>query len=263
MNSSIVSTAILAATSPAAWPPIPSATTKSPSPMSMTNESSLWRRFRPTSVRPAARREKVIASSCTGRAMGLRLLEPMAQIRGVRVPAHGLTVTFFRTRPKAGLAEDQAGILQELRVPGIELQGFLHGRDGEAQLLRKAQRRHRQVVVDLSVARILPDRHLEIRPGGVPPLVAVGLDALLGVSKRNRLPVVLPDDLAVEVHVVRRSRVRVRQHVVGERELLELIFRLDLLLRRKLVGMPRAGHLPELFPDFVERGGARHPEHRV
>ena len=52
MNSPIVSTVILAATSPAAWPPIPSATTKRPSSLSNERASSLCLRFLPTSVRP-------------------------------------------------------------------------------------------------------------------------------------------------------------------------------------------------------------------
>jgi hypothetical protein len=52
MNSPIVSTVILEATSPAAWPPIPSATMKSPSLTSEAKASSLCLRLRPTSVRP-------------------------------------------------------------------------------------------------------------------------------------------------------------------------------------------------------------------
>ena len=54
MNSPIVSTVIFAATSPAAWPPMPSATMKSPSVSSRAYASSLCLRFLPTSVSPNA-----------------------------------------------------------------------------------------------------------------------------------------------------------------------------------------------------------------
>ena len=45
-----VRTAMALATSPAAWPPMPSATMKRPSFLSTRKLSSLWSRTRPTSV---------------------------------------------------------------------------------------------------------------------------------------------------------------------------------------------------------------------
>src|SRR5262249_51475006 len=50
-----ISTAIVLATSPPAWPPMPSATTNSDSSGKRPRASSLWSRLRPTSVWPAAR----------------------------------------------------------------------------------------------------------------------------------------------------------------------------------------------------------------
>lgn len=45
-----IRTAMALATSPAAWPPMPSATMNRPSRLSMRKLSSLWFRTRPTSV---------------------------------------------------------------------------------------------------------------------------------------------------------------------------------------------------------------------
>src|SRR5579883_869160 len=53
-NSEMVSVAIFDATSPARWPPIPSATTYKSYSLSTTNESSLCSRWSPTSLSPAA-----------------------------------------------------------------------------------------------------------------------------------------------------------------------------------------------------------------
>src|ERR1700722_12962602 len=53
-NSEMVSVAMRDATSPARWPPMPSATTKRSYSLSTTNESSLCSRWSPTSLSPAA-----------------------------------------------------------------------------------------------------------------------------------------------------------------------------------------------------------------
>src|ERR1700735_3124846 len=53
-NSEMVSVAMRDATSPARWPPMPSATTKRSYSLSTTKESSLCSRWSPTSLSPAA-----------------------------------------------------------------------------------------------------------------------------------------------------------------------------------------------------------------
>ena len=118
MNSSIVSTAILAATSPAAWPPMPSATTKRPSEMSMTNESSLCFRFRPMSVNPNARKFIAISGSSLRRAVGARLFETAPHLGRIRRPAHRFEIALLGARPQTRLPEDQPGVLQEAALCG-------------------------------------------------------------------------------------------------------------------------------------------------
>src|SRR5512142_1401142 len=154
MNSSIVSTAIFAATSPAAWPPIPSATTKSPSERSITNESSLCFRFRPMSVNPNARRFIAIACSGLGRAVGARLLETASHFRRIGRPPHRLEVTLLRPRPEARLAEDQPGVLQEAGVVRIDPDRLLDRGDGVPHPVREARRGEGEVMLDLRVLGI-------------------------------------------------------------------------------------------------------------
>src|SRR5215475_8164002 len=119
MNSPIVSTVILAATSPAAWPPIPSATTKKPSAGSKARASSLCLRFRPTSVKPNAsiRAMTPSASSCT---LHADFFERLARVAGGRIPADRLLVRLLGLQQQSGLPEDRAGVLQQRAVVRLD-----------------------------------------------------------------------------------------------------------------------------------------------
>src|SRR5438876_7284477 len=72
---SIDSTARREATSPAAWPPMPSATTNRLCSLTIANESSFDLRLRPTSLRPALRIARRSASG-TGFLLDPRLVAP-------------------------------------------------------------------------------------------------------------------------------------------------------------------------------------------
>src|SRR5262249_38648397 len=74
------------ATSPAACPPIPSATTYNPSPGSTSIASSLCWRFLPTSVRPKA--SVVRSKECSRRAEGRRLKVEGSKVGGGRPFQH-------------------------------------------------------------------------------------------------------------------------------------------------------------------------------
>src|SRR5262245_4075556 len=135
MNSPIVSTVILAATSPAACPPIPSATTKKPSAGSNASASSLCLRFFPTSVRPNAS-IRAIPSLPPARPLHADLFERFARVARGGVPADGLLVSLLRLEQQAGLPEDRSRVLQERSIVGLDGQRGFDRLDRRAHVAR-------------------------------------------------------------------------------------------------------------------------------
>src|SRR5262245_39620248 len=121
MNSPIVSTVILAATSPAACPPMPSATTKKPSAGSNASASSLCLRFFPTSVRPNAS-IRAIPPLSSARPLHADLFERLACVARGGIPADGFLVCLLRLEQQAGLPEDCSRVFQERAVVGLDRQ---------------------------------------------------------------------------------------------------------------------------------------------
>src|SRR5262245_29953994 len=117
MNSPIVSTVIRAATSPAAWPPMPSATMKRPSERSTAKASSLCFRLRPTSVSPKASIEGMLGLDGFLRS---NFVERAAHFAGRRIPPKRLLVRLLRFHEKAGLTKDRPGVLQERDVVAVQ-----------------------------------------------------------------------------------------------------------------------------------------------
>src|SRR5688572_16188205 len=226
MNSPIVSTVIFAATYPAAWPPMPSATMKRPSETSSAYASSLCFLFRPTSVRPKAStgviaplaiaisnapdtrapegagRVRALApeTSSFHRALGPDFFERPAGIGLRGVPAHGILEGLLGLREETRLSEDLPGVLQENDVVRVEgdrgLEGF-HRRPK----VPGASRRESEVVVSPRVLRVLSGGEGEVagrfREGagavGSVPLLDVVLDDRVDrapVGREQPLPIV-------------------------------------------------------------------------
>src|SRR5436309_11618066 len=189
MNSEIESTAIFEAISPAACPPMPSATRNSFASSETRNESSLCCRCRPTWVRPIALRFITRASALLEKGKPLSALLalpfslPELGERGlyldvVGIPLERLVQIALRLGAQAGAFADEARILQKNGVDRFALHGALDGLHRLARVRRNARRGQGEIVEPLGVGGVVLDRHVEILVGGAHVAVLVRLDAL-------------------------------------------------------------------------------------
>src|SRR6185436_2345639 len=117
MNSEMESTAMREAISPAAWPPIPSATRNRRASLSTRYESSLCCLCFPTCVSPNAFTSIPSPLLEEGEPLS-RLGAPLTQLGEsildlcvLRVPLHGLFEVPLRLRAEPGAFEEQSGVL--------------------------------------------------------------------------------------------------------------------------------------------------------
>src|SRR5947209_13429569 len=168
MNSEIESTAMREAISPAAWPPIPSATRKSFASSATRNVSSLCCRCRPTWVSPTALRS-ILTSALLEKGKPLSALLALSELseRGlhlqiIRVPFEGLIEISLRLGREAGALADQPRILQINRIDRLALDRRLDGLHGLAGARRDADRGEGQVVEPFAVVGVMLNRHVEV-----------------------------------------------------------------------------------------------------
>src|SRR5450432_226354 len=189
MNSPIVSTVIFDATSPAACPPIPSATMKSPSSLSKARESSLCLRLRPTSVKP---KTSILArSSSFDGALCADVFERLPDFLRRRIPAHGFRKCLLGLDQKSRLAEHGPGVLQQADVLRLERDRGLESPHGNAEITR-ASGSEAEIVLGADVLRIAVHGQLKIAGGVRVLLILVGNDPLRDVVLGNRVGVEIP-----------------------------------------------------------------------
>src|SRR5262245_35090139 len=162
----IESTARRDATSPAACPPMPSATTYRPSPSARTKESSFILRLRPTSVIPVARICSGMSSSDTGVTGGGAhpfaarrrqfLQEGECRLVVGLVRQHGAQLV-RRLGVLALLGQREAQVEPGDEVVGVHLEGAAEGGDRLLPLLVLPEG-DTEVVVDIGEIGAEPDR---------------------------------------------------------------------------------------------------------
>src|SRR5207248_6935038 len=200
MNSEMESTAIREAISPAAWPPMPSATRNRRASLSTRYESSLCCRCLPTCVSPNAFTsipspllKKGEPFPCLGAPLA-QVGEGALDLAVLRIPLRCLFEISLRFGAKSSPFAEKSGIFQKCCVVRLALHGGFDRLDRLPRVSRDPRRGERQIMPCFCVLGVVLHRHVEVFVGGTDVSLFVGLDSLgqvglghLGEIGRGRL----------------------------------------------------------------------------